>query len=102
MAPIALSLLGSGLRLPTQLFFGWFGPRGLASILFALLVIDREGVTSGAFIFDVVVLTVAASIALHGLSATPLAKWYGGWAERTMDEGAVEHRQITPHGRSPI
>jgi len=40
MVPIAISLLGAGLRLPTHLFLGWFGPRGLASILFVLLILE--------------------------------------------------------------
>ena len=41
MIPIAVSLVGSGVRLPTQLFLGWFGPRGLASILFVLLILEE-------------------------------------------------------------
>ena len=44
MIPIAISLIGAGVRLPTQLFLGWFGPRGLASILFVLLILEEAEV----------------------------------------------------------
>ncbi|REK05910.1 MAG: hypothetical protein DWQ36_15490 [Acidobacteria bacterium] len=88
--PIALSLIGTGLRLPSLLFLGWFGPRGLASILFALLVVDREGVPGSEQVFAVVVLVVAASIVLHGASASPLADAYGRWS-RGMHSDAAEH-----------
>ena len=47
MIPIAISLIGAGLRLPTKLFLGWFGPRGLASILFVLLILEDSGVAHG-------------------------------------------------------
>ena len=41
MLPVGLSLLGTGLRVPSVAFLGWFGPRGLASILFALVVVEE-------------------------------------------------------------
>ena len=52
MIPIALSLLGSGIRLPTSLFLGWFGPRGLASILFVLLILEEFDISHRAEIFS--------------------------------------------------
>ncbi len=77
LLPIGMSLIGSGMRLPTQLFLGWFGPRGLASILFALLILEDAGVPNGETLMTVTVLTVALSALLHGASAAPLAGVYG-------------------------
>lgn len=74
MLPIWLSLLGSGLSLYEKLFLGWFGPRGLASILFALLILERFEVPGGEEIKACVVLTVLLSIVLHGITATTLAQ----------------------------
>ena len=82
MIPIALSLLGSGIRLPTHLFLGWFGPRGLASILFVLLILEEADIPHRDEILSITVITVALSVILHGVSAAPLAKIYGGLAER--------------------
>ena len=82
MIPIALSLLGSGIRLPTYLFLGWFGPRGLASILFVLLILEEADIAHRADILSITVITVALSVILHGISAAPLAKVYGRLAER--------------------
>ena len=82
MIPIALSLIGSGIRLPTFLFLGWFGPRGLASILFVLLVLEEADVPHQAEIFAITVITVALSVILHGISASPLANAYGRLTEK--------------------
>ena len=71
--PIWLSLAGTGLSLYEKLFLGWFGPRGLASILFALLVLDRFPIPGADELVACVVLTVLMSIVLHGLTATPLS-----------------------------
>jgi NhaP-type Na+/H+ or K+/H+ antiporter len=80
MIPVALALLGSGLRPASVAFLGWFGPRGLASILFALLVVEEGRLASGPFLETVVVLTVLGSTFLHGLTAFPLARRYGEYA----------------------
>ena len=77
MVPIALSLLGSGIRTPTYLFLGWFGPRGLASILFVLLILEEAAIPHRREILAVTIITVALSVILHGVSAAPLAKVYG-------------------------
>ena len=82
MIPTALSLLGSGVRLPTQLFLGWFGPRGLASILFGLLIVEQADVPHGHELLAITVITVALSALLHGASAAPLARVYGALAGR--------------------
>jgi NhaP-type Na+/H+ or K+/H+ antiporter len=74
--PIFLSLSGTGESTDSKLFLGWFGPRGLASIVFAIIVINK-GVPEGKFIAMVVVLTVFLSLVAHGVSAHPLAKLLG-------------------------
>lgn len=90
MLPVALSLLGAGLRPPTWLFLGWFGPRGLASIVFTLLVVEGAGLDGGARIESIVVLTVLLSTVLHGVSAYPLARAYAAWLQRA-GEPEAEH-----------
>ncbi|OAO04298.1 cation:proton antiporter [Parasphingorhabdus sp.] len=77
MLPIWLSLLGTGLALREKLFLGWFGPRGLASILFTLIVMDEFDFPNEEELLACVSLTVALSVLLHGISATPLAKRIG-------------------------
>jgi sodium/hydrogen antiporter len=76
MVPVALVSLGSGLDRNTVLFVGWFGPRGLASLVFALLALEELG--SGADeAVAVIALTVLLSVLAHGLTAAPLAARYG-------------------------
>lgn len=82
MLPVALSLFGTGLRAPSVAFLGWFGPRGLASILFALVVVEEGRLASGPLLEGVVVLTVLLSALLHGATAYPLARRYGAYAAR--------------------
>lgn len=77
MIPIAISLTASGVRMPTQLFLGWFGPRGLASILFVLLIVDSSNVPAREEILTITIITVALSAILHGVSAAPFANAYG-------------------------
>ncbi len=89
MVPVALSLLGTGLRPASVAFLGWFGPRGLASILFALLVVEEGRLATGPFLMTVVVLTVLASTFLHGLTAYPLARRYGDYTA-AMEETRAE------------
>jgi NhaP-type Na+/H+ or K+/H+ antiporter len=75
MGPILLSLIGSGLLTGEKLFLGWFGPRGLASILFTLLMMDQFDIPNEEELLACVSLTVGLSILLHGITSTPLASW---------------------------
>jgi NhaP-type Na+/H+ or K+/H+ antiporter len=77
MGPIWLSLAGTGLTLQDKLFLGWFGPRGLASILFTLIMMDEFDFPNEQELLACVSLTVALSILLHGLSAIPLSRRIG-------------------------
>ena len=91
---IALSLLGSGLRRETVGFLGWFGPRGLASILFGLVAVEHAHDVDLGPVFTVMSWTVLLSIVLHGLTATAGAAAYGRWwsargpGAHDMPEGA--------------
>lgn len=78
IVPVALSLLGSRLAVPTVGYIGWFGPRGLASIVFADLV-ATSGLADQSQIVNVVMLTVGMSIVLHGVTAPWGARRYGRW-----------------------
>ena len=72
MVPVWLSLLGTGLRLELKLFIGWFGPRGLASIVFAVMVLQNEPALLGQRpIIATVLCTIILSVILHGLTANP-------------------------------
>jgi NhaP-type Na+/H+ or K+/H+ antiporter len=83
MIPVALSMIGSGLRAPSVVFIGWFGPRGLASVVFALLAVeDLEVDESLRTAVSTLALTVLLSVVLHGLSADLFATRYGAWVGR--------------------
>ncbi|MEM0927611.1 MAG: DUF4105 domain-containing protein, partial [Planctomycetota bacterium] len=69
--PVAISLVGVHLRPSTKLFLGWFGPRGIASILYALLLVEASDVPNRETLLSVISITVLMSIFLHGLSAIP-------------------------------
>ncbi|EIM1708021.1 cation:proton antiporter [Aeromonas dhakensis] len=72
MLPVWLSLLGTGLKLELKLFIGWFGPRGLASIVFAVMVLQNEPALLGQRpIIATVLCTIILSVILHGLTANP-------------------------------
>ena len=77
MLPVFIAMLGMGLRLPTIAFMGWFGPRGLASLLFALLILEDLHVEQAEFIQAVVATTVLLSVVLHGITAAPFSKKLG-------------------------
>ncbi len=76
MFPIFIALVGTGESINAKLFLGWFGPRGLASIVFSIIVVNSE-LPGGRFIAMVVILTVFFSLITHGLTANPLARWLG-------------------------
>jgi NhaP-type Na+/H+ or K+/H+ antiporter len=88
MVPVAVALLGERLQPWTVAYLGWFGPRGLASILLALiLLVEYPSVPDGESIFVVVMLTVLCSVFAHGVTAAPLTERYArlvraGGAER--------------------
>jgi sodium/hydrogen antiporter len=91
---IGLVLRRAAVSRPARAFIGWFGPRGLNSLLLALLVV-QNGVAGGELILAVVGVVVTVSVVLHGASATPLSTLYGRAAARTTLE---EERESTADG----
>ena len=82
MLPVAIAMLGSRARPPTLAFLGWFGPRGLASIVFAVIVIEEASLPHEHLIVLAIYLTVGLSVFAHGLSAAPFANRYARWYEQ--------------------
>lgn len=100
MVPVALALLGTKVDRTTVLFIGWFGPRGLASVVFALLALEDLQEVSGP-VDDVVAtigLTVLLSVVAHGLTAHPLAGRYAAVHPAAKD--ISENREPTLRGLS--
>lgn len=77
MIPVGISLIGEKVRPITTLFVGWFGPRGVASILYIFLVLEQESLFSLELIYSAAMITVLLSIFAHGITAAPAAKLYG-------------------------
>jgi NhaP-type Na+/H+ or K+/H+ antiporter len=77
MIPVAISLIGAKLDWQTVSFIGWFGPRGIASVLYLLMAVAALGIEGHEQVMSVIVLTIAISVYAHGISATPLSERYG-------------------------
>ena len=101
--PVAISMAGTRLALPTLLYMGWFGPRGLATIVFASLVVTDSDLAGIETIVAVATTTVAASIVLHGVTAFPGSEAYGNWYEKqdktSLEEAKKVHHHLRPHAR---
>jgi NhaP-type Na+/H+ or K+/H+ antiporter len=93
MVPVALASLGARLDRGTVLFIGWFGPRGLASLVFALLALEELGPDAREAV-SVIAVTVFLSVLAHGVSAGPLAARYG--RQQRAADGAAPHGEPTP------
>ncbi len=76
MAPVAVALAGARLGWATVTLVGWFGPRGLASVVFALLALEELGGTAARGAVAVITFTVLLSVLAHGATADPLATAY--------------------------
>jgi NhaP-type Na+/H+ or K+/H+ antiporter len=83
LLPVALAMWRTGFARPTVLYVGWFGPRGLASIVFASVVVTAA-VPDASVIADAVLLTVAISLLVHGVTAAWGARRYATWFERAV------------------
>ena len=94
--PVAISLIGTRARPQTVLFIGWFGPRGLASIVFAILIVENEGrLPHEALVNTTIFITVGLSVLAHGLSAAPLARRYAAWyAANQREEAGPEQGEV--------
>ncbi|MCR8578192.1 cation:proton antiporter [Streptomyces sp. Isolate_219] len=115
MVPVALCLAGSGLDARTVGFIGWFGPRGLASIIFGLLAVEELTPAGARPVLPAIACTVLLSVVAHGLTSAPLANRYGRAAAakgigpagpaaeelrvRGMAAGGLHHGHGRGHGR---
>jgi NhaP-type Na+/H+ or K+/H+ antiporter len=101
MVPVALSLLGLRLMPETTAFLGWFGPRGIASILYGLLILESADLPHRDLLYGVTMLTVLASVFVHGATAWPGVRWYGRWADQMRDEPEAMP-ELVPVSEMPV
>ncbi len=97
MAPVALSLLGSRASWQTSAFAGWFGPRGLATIVFMLTVVEESQLAGTSRIVQVATVTVLFSVIAHGVSAPGLTERYVRWYDTSRHSLALESRRTGVH-----
>ncbi len=90
MLPVAISMIGTKLRAISVLYMGWFGPRGIATILYAITVIGHGDITGTNTIYDVAIITVALSLILQGATAWPLSELYGARIAQLDKKGEAE------------
>jgi NhaP-type Na+/H+ or K+/H+ antiporter len=95
MLPVALAMVGAGMRRVTVGFLGWFGPRGLASIVFVLVLLEETDLPERSLLLTVVTWTVALSVYAHGLTAGPGASRYASWYHAHH-----EHHRVMPESAS--
>ena len=107
MLPVAIAMIGSGASWQTVGFLGWFGPRGLASIVFAVIVVDEAHLPGTGTILTATYATIGLSVFAHGLTAAPLARRYAAWysahargERRLMEAVAAAHHR--PRGAAHI
>lgn len=81
MLPVGVALLGSGFSRVTVAFIGWFGPRGLASVVFGLIAFDSLSGETADVVISTITLTVLVSVVAHGVSARPLSRRFGARVE---------------------
>jgi NhaP-type Na+/H+ or K+/H+ antiporter len=113
MLPVAIAFLGLHARRPTVSFVGWFGPRGLASIVFAIIVLEGSALKHADIVVASVLITVALSVYAHGLTARPAtdayARWFAARAEPPAMESTAAHEHrwrrpaavVAPEFRAP-
>lgn len=87
LLPVALALTGAGMSWRTVAFIGWFGPRGLASVVFALIALEELGEDMAEPAVSVIAITVMLSVIAHGASAEPLAQRYGPVLQSPGNDG---------------
>lgn len=93
MIPTSLALIGSKLSPASHVFLGWFGPRGIASIAFGLLILDHTFVDVREEIFAIVMTTVFLSVFLHGMTSVPFSHWYAKTLKKTRKQAEMEEFQ---------
>jgi NhaP-type Na+/H+ or K+/H+ antiporter len=94
MLPVAVAMYRTDARWQTVAFMGWFGPRGLASVVFGLLALER-GIPEAHTLLATVVVTVGLSVFLHGITSVPLVASYHRWYKRTAAPTTAAEAQPT-------
>jgi sodium/hydrogen antiporter len=98
MVPVVISMLGVGLRRDTVAFIGWFGPRGLASVVFTLVAVESLHEAGAAFdaLVEIATWTILLSVIAHGITAGPFSRIYG---ERLRSAGDLPELSVAPEPR---
>ncbi|MFT5352949.1 MAG: NhaP-type Na+/H+ or K+/H+ antiporter [Polyangiales bacterium] len=94
IVPVALSLIGSDLHRWSRALVAWFGPRGIATIVFAIVALESEALPMNEEIFTVAMLTVVLSVFAHGATAAPAAGLYARFCSPKLDATAVEYESV--------
>ena len=103
LLPVALAMVGTGMRRVTVGFLGWFGPRGLASIVFVLLLLEETDLPQRSLLLAAVTVTVALSVYAHGLTAWPGANRYADWYDaHAQDHPAMPESAPVPERRARV
>ena len=109
MVPVAIALIGTGARRRTVDFLGWFGPRGLASIVFAVIIVEESNLPHLNTILVTTYAAVGLSVFAHGLTAAPLADRYAGWyeshpggAQPPMESAPTTAHRLRGHARADV
>ena len=101
MIGVAIATNNLKLQLDSTLFIGWFGPRGIASIVYGLLIVEKENLLNSELMFTTMVITVFISVFAHGLTASPGANWY---ANRINEKEKYHHQmpEMMPVDELPV
>jgi sodium/hydrogen antiporter len=94
MLPVAFAMVGSGAAWRTVGFLGWFGPRGLASIVFAVIVVQQAQLPGAQTILSATYVTIGLSVFAHGITAAPLARRYARWYESRPHHQSLEMEAV--------
>ena len=101
LLPVALAMAGTGLHRVTVGFLGWFGPRGLASIVFVLILLEGTELPERPLMLTVVTWTVALSVYAHGLTARPGATRYADWYHARHEDHGVMPESVPVSEQRP-
>ena len=92
--PVAIAMIGTGLALPSILYMGWFGPRGLATVVYGALVVTGSQLDGVSTITTVAMVTVGVSVFVHGMTAYAGSQKYADWYDTKDHEGLEEAKPV--------
>ena len=102
IVPVAIAMIGTGVKIPTILYMGWFGPRGLATIVYAALVVSASQLSGISTITSVAVVTVGVSVFAHGMTAYPGSQRYADWYDAQDHDVLTEAKPVHHTVRSRL